>query len=68
MTRKTTPNNADLFLDGLNFQKNEILPKLKSANGTPSTIIENVIKGWEKEKKEEEETLFVNGMVTVGAV
>ena len=32
-----------------NFQKNERLPKLKSANGTSSTIIANVIKGWEKE-------------------
>ena len=49
MTTQTTPNNADLFLDWLNFQKNERLPKLKSANGTSSTIIANVIKGWEKE-------------------
>ena len=46
MTTQTTPNNADLFLDWLNFQKNERLPKLKSAN---ATIIANVIKGWEKE-------------------
>ena len=49
MTTQTTPNNADLFLDWLNFQNNERLPKLKSANGTSSTIIANVIKGWEKE-------------------
>ena len=48
MTTQTTPNNADLFLDWLNFQKNERLPKLKSANGTSSTIIANVIKGWEE--------------------
>ena len=49
MTTQTTPNNADVFLDWLTFQKNERLPKLKSANGTLSTIIANVIKGWEKE-------------------
>ena len=49
MTTQTTPNNADLFLDWLNLQKNERLPKLKSANGTSSTTIANVIKGWEKE-------------------
>ena len=49
MPTQTTPNNADLFLDWLNFQKNESLPKLKSANGTSSTTIANVIKGWEKE-------------------
>ena len=49
MTTQTTPNNADLFLDWLNFPKNERLPKLKSANGTSSTIIANVIKGWEKD-------------------
>ena len=49
MTTQTTPNNADLFLDWLKFQKNERLPKLKSANGTSSTIMTNVIKGWEKE-------------------
>ena len=48
MTTQTTPNNADLFLDWLNFQKNERLPKLKSANGTSSTIIANVIKEWEE--------------------
>ena len=49
MTTQTTPNNADLFLDWLNYQKHERLPKLKSTNGTSSTIIANVIKGWEKE-------------------
>ena len=49
MTTQTMPNNADLFLDWLIFQKNERLPKLKSANGTSSMIIANVIKGWEKE-------------------
>ena len=49
MTTQRTPTNADVFLDWLNFQKNERLPKLKSANGTSSTIIANVIKGWEKE-------------------
>ena len=49
MTTQTTPNNADLFLDWLNFQKNERLPKLKSTNDTSSTIIANVINGWEKE-------------------
>ena len=49
MTTQTTPNNADLFLDWLNFQINERLPKIKWANGTSSTIIANVIKGWENE-------------------
>ena len=48
-TTQTTPNNADLFLDWLNCPKHKRLPKLKSANGTSSTIIANVIKGWEKE-------------------
>ena len=38
-------NNAylDLFLDWLNFQKNERLLRLKSANETASTIVANVI-------------------------
>ena len=45
MTTQTTPNNADLFLEWLNFQKNERLLRLKSANGTASTIVANVIGG-----------------------
>ena len=49
MTTQTTPNNPDLFLDWLDFQKNERLPKLKSANDTSSTIIANKIKRRENE-------------------